>query len=417
MVMGDGHDVTIETGGGHDRVEIRVDPSTDERVVVVNGVGTRYPPGANIIVRTGDGNDEVIVDPGTRMRVTLFGGPGDDVLRGGDGDDVIQGEAGNDRLHGGDGNDRISGGVGRDYIDAGAGDDTVTGGRGNDTVYGLSGDDRISGGGGNDYLEGGTGDDAIEGGHGNDTISGGRGADTMFGGPADDRLYAGAGRDTVDGGGGVDTAYAEAEDAVRAERVVTVELRAVGAFITIEGSPEFVERVRCDLDMLRASPRGQAMLAALDAGARRSRSRLAGVPVLGRLVNQGDTLTILEYVSASREEDNSYAHRDVERIRRGRQMVVEYQTDLDHVHEGPPITVLYHELAHVYDYVHGTTAGGTHTGPDNPGADNAERVALGLPIDHDNDRSTPDQLDPRHPYDYTENALREEMGNRPAPHY
>jgi hypothetical protein len=159
------------------------------------------------------------------------------------------------------------------------------------------------------------------------------------------------------------------------------------------------------------------MLAALDAATSASRSRLADLPVIGRLVNQGDTLTICEYVSPGPSEDNSYAHPDVERRRRGRQMLIEYQTDLDHVHEGPPITVLYHELAHVYDYAHDTLADGAHAGPDNPGVDRAERVATGLPIDHDDDVSTPDRLDPRHPYDYTENALREEIGAPKAPGY
>jgi hypothetical protein len=284
-------------------------------------------------------------------------------------------------------------------------------------MYGLDGDDRISGDGENDYADGGAGDDRVDGGRGNDTISGGRGDDTLRGGSGDDHIYTGRGRDTVDGERGTDTAYGQADDTLVAERVVIVELRAVGTTITIEGSPAFVDRVRADLDMLRASPRGQAMLAALDDGVRRSRSPWADVPVIGRLVNRGDTLTILEYVSSSRAEDNSFAHRDVERFRRGHQMLVEYQTDLDHAHGGPPISVLYHELAHVYDYVHDTMADGTYTGADNPGADNAERVAMGLPIDHDQDPSTPDQLDPRHPYDCTENALREEMGIRRAARY
>jgi hypothetical protein len=415
--MAVGEDVIIETGGGHDRVEVSVSPLTGQPVVVVNGVATLCPLGANLIIRTGDGNDEVVVAPGTRMRVTLYGGPGDDVLRGGDGDDAIHGEAGSDRVHGAGGNDVLSGGAGRDYIDAGAGDDTVTGGRGNDTVYGLDGDDRVSGGGGNDYADGGAGDDRVDGGRGNDTISGGRGDDALAGGPGDDGIYTGPGRDTVDGGAGVDTAYGQPEDTLVAERAVIVELRVVGTTITIEGSPGFVERVRADLDMLRASPRGQAMLAALDHGARRTRSPLADVPVIGRLANRGDTLTILEYVSPSRAEDNSFAHRDVERFQRGQQMLVEYQPDLDHVHDGPPVTVLYHELAHVYDYTYGTMADGTYAGADNLGADNAERVAMGLPIDHDQDPATPDELDPRHPYDCTENALREEMGVRKAPGY
>jgi hypothetical protein len=409
--------IVVETGGDHDRVAISVDPATGERIVVVNTVTTRYRPATTVVVRTGDGNDEVVVAPGTRLRVTLFGGAGDDVLYGGDGDDALYGEGGNDRLYGGAGNDRVAGGDGRDYLDGGPGDDTIDAGRGNDTVYGLGGDDRITGGGGNDYLEGGAGDDTIDAGRGGDMVSGGDGDDTLRGGAAGDRLYGGPGLDTVDGGHGGDVAYVQTDDGVAGvERAVTVELRVVGNFIQIEGSPEFVERVRADLDLLRSSPRGQALLAALEAGVGADPPRLADVAVIGRLVRR-NTLTIREFVSPSEEESNSYAHPDLERRRRGQQMLVEYQTDLDDVYDGPPITVLYHELAHVYDFAHGTLAEGTYTGRDNPGVDNLERVAVGLPIDHDGDPSTPNRLDPDHPYDFTENGLRDELGAPRAPEY
>ncbi|MFD0593358.1 M91 family zinc metallopeptidase [Catellatospora coxensis] len=39
-----------------------------------------------------------------------------------------------------------------------------------------------------------------------------------------------------------------------------------------------------------------------------------------------------------------------------------------------------------------------------------ERVAVGLPIDDDGDPTTPERLDPHHPYPLTENALRDELG-------
>lgn len=414
----DGRDVVIVTGDGHDRVEIGIDDTTGEWIVVVNGEPARYPRGSAITVRTGDGDDEVVVAPGTPLHVTIFGGPGDDVIRGGDGDDALHGEGGEDRIHGGSGDDLIQGGDGRDYIDAGPGDDTVLGGRGNDTIYGLDGDDHLIGGPGNDYLEGGRGDDSIEGGRGNDALSGGPGDDTLLGGPAHDRLYAGPGRDTVDGGLGDDGAFVQGDDVVVAvERAVSVELRSVGNYVRIEGSADFVDRVRADLDMLRGSPRGQALLAALEARHRASRSRLADVPLLGRVARPGDTVTIREHVSTSREEDNSFAHRDMAEHRPGHQMLIEYQVDLHDVDDGPPVTVLYHELAHVYDFAHDTLADGVHSGADNPGADNSERVAMGLPIDHDGDPRTPRQLDPRHPYDYTENALRDEIGAPRSPRY
>jgi hypothetical protein len=409
--------VFIDTGGNNDQVMVGVDPATGEWVVEVNGVTTRHRKGADLVIRTGDGDDTVVVAPGTRAGVTIVGGAGDDLLRGVDGDDDLSGEAGDDRIHGGAGADRIWGGRGRDYIDGGDGDDVLLGGRGNDTVYGLDGDDRISGGAAHDYLEGGRGDDALEGGSGNDTISGGYGDDLLHGGPGADHAYAGPGQDTVEGGPGADVAYVKTGDGTAGvERIVTVALRVVGNFIRIEGSPEFVARVRADLDLLRSSPRGQALLAALDRARHGSRSRLADVPVIGRLVNQGHTLTIREYVSPSREEDNSFAHADTRRIP-GRQMLIEYQTDLDHSYDGPPVTVLYHELAHVYDYAHDTLAEGVHTGRDNPDVENSERVAVGLPIDHDRDPTTPHQLDPRHPPEFTENALRDEMGAPRVPRY
>ena len=49
-------------------------------------------------------------------------------------------------IRAGEGNDRVSGGTDRDYIDAQGGNDLATGAGGDDTVYGMAGNDRISGG-------------------------------------------------------------------------------------------------------------------------------------------------------------------------------------------------------------------------------------------------------------------------------
>src|SRR5690606_36526494 len=130
----------------------------------------------------------------------------------------------------------------------------------------LSDNDRMVGGAGRDYLEGGTGNDTIDGGEDNDIVSGGRGDDLLRAGAGSDRSYAGYGVDTTVGGTGVDTAYAERGDrAGGTERVVTVEIKDLGQDIRIDGSDAFRERVQADLDLLRASPRGQQMLAELDA--------------------------------------------------------------------------------------------------------------------------------------------------------
>jgi hypothetical protein len=78
--------------------------------------------------------------------------------------------------------------------------------------------------------------------------------------------------------------------------------------------------------------------------------------------------------------------------------------------DGPPVTVLFHELAHAYDQLYGTGVEGTYAGADNTGVANGEREAVGLPIDVDGDPATPPAPAPRHPPELTENALRAELG-------
>jgi Ca2+-binding RTX toxin-like protein len=391
----DGDTVIVNTGTGDDKVQVTTDPATGEQVVTVNGVTHRYPPDAAITIRTGEGNDEIAVDKNTRVQLTLMGGKGDDTIHGGDGlGDTILGGAGRDHLYGGFGADRISGGADRDYSDGGDGNDVLSGGHGNDTIYGMGGDDAISGGDGQDYLEGAKGDDTISGGTGNDAISGGLGDDKLFGGAGDDKLYGGFGSDALHGGTGNDDAFAQTDDTTtRAEKVVTVELKDLGSFIEIDGSPEFVARTEADLDMLRSSPRGQEMLAALDA----KNDTFISDTITIKQVSGGNEATLYPIIDHS---------------------TVDYNPGKDSsVDDRPPVAGLYHELAHVYDHEYGTGADGTYTGADNPGVPNDEREAVGLPIDHDDDPGTPDQPDPDHPWHLTENGLREELGVQPRPRY
>jgi Ca2+-binding RTX toxin-like protein len=388
--------VVVNTGTGNDKVQITVDPVTGEQIVTVNGVSHRYPPEAQITVRTGEGNDEINVPKGTKVHVTLIGGKGDDTIHTGDGASTVLGNAGKDRLYGGEGADRISGGTGRDYIDGGAGDDVLAGGYGNDTIYGMSGDDEISGGDGQDYLEGATGDDTIYGGAGNDMVSGGRGDDRLVGGSGDDKVYGGFGTDTINAGTGDDTVFSQTDDVTTGgEKVVNVELTEVGNFIKIEGSPEFVERVQADLDMLRSSPRGQEMLTSF------AENHTGWFP---------DTITITESPNwDNHAKPGTFGD-----------STVQYNPLKDTGRSGldaPPVVLLYHEFAHVYDYQHDTRAEGVYTDADNPGAKNREREAVGLPIDHDHNPATPNQLDPRHPWNLTENGLREELGAPPRTKY
>ncbi|WP_155859396.1 M91 family zinc metallopeptidase [Cellulomonas sp. KRMCY2] len=409
----DGERIVVSTGSGADDVQVRVDPDTGAQIVTVNGRTLTFPAGRPVVIRTGSGSDTVTVEPGTSVRLTILTGAGDDWVSGGDGNDRVSagagsdqvwGLGGDDRIYGGSGpeddlyagagDDVVVGGTGHDYVDGGDGRDRLSGGDGDDTVYGMGGDDTVIGGAGEDYLEGARGDDTVISGRDDDVVSGGRDADALHGGSGTDVLYGGHGRDTLQGGTGSDTAYLQSEDSGTAEHEVYVDISDAGSFIRIEGSPDFVARVEADLDMLRSSPTGQEMLAGLDKAHEDSDGWFT----------DGDGLRIIELA----DQDNGFASRDTAWGTQTHQ--IQYNPGFDTLRGAtPPVVVLYHEMAHVWDYSHDTLAEGVYTGTDNPGVNNRERVAVGLPYDHDDDPSTPTQLDPDHDDAATENALRDEL--------
>lgn len=398
VITVDGH-TYVNTGAGDDHVKITIDPATGDQIVDVNGTTYRVPKDQEIVVRTGEGGDVVEVPKGTRVNVTILGGEGDDKVQGGDGRDTILGGDGEDEVQAGAGDDVVLGGTGRDYVDGQTGNDLLAGGAGDDTVYGLDGDDRILGGSGTDYLEGGKDKDVVHGGSGDDVVSGGRDDDTLFGAGGDDVVYAGAGTDATYGGTGDDTANQEAGDTgEEVERTVTVQISDTARFINIEGSPEFVARVEADLDMLRSSPAGQQMLAAMQQEHDDS----------GFLGMFQEGVTIREHPGG----DNNTADPDGN--------VIEYSPRRDEsVDDRPPIVGLYHEMAHVYDYMTGNYDDSEYHGADgqDDGIEQGERTAVGLPVDHDDDPNTPEQRDPDHPYPLTENGLRDELGWDRREHY
>jgi Ca2+-binding RTX toxin-like protein len=454
--------VVVNATVGDDVVTVRTEPD-GSRIVLVGGVPVRVPAGARLVVRTGAGNDAVRVEGAGAVTVlagsgddtleggsgndTLLagagsdhvragagddlvslgpwrggdpqaetaaleggadrlwgsagaevtdGGEGDDLLFGGGGDDVISAGGGADTVDGGDGEDRLAGNGGddtlfggdsADHLDGGSGDDRLDGGEGGDVLYGLSGRDTLIGGAGGDYLEGGTGDDVLDGGTGQDVLSGGRGDDVLIGGAGDDVVYSGAGADSVLGGEGRDTLYGQGEDtAAGVEQLVAVQSSAgLDGFVRIEGDAEYVERVQADLDLLSASPDGRQMLAGLQA----TGAPLVIRPELG---------------------DNGHATP-------GPPAAVLYNPAWGDVHDGrPPVVTLFHELAHVYDFTHGTFNPQAYNGASGRDVDgygnpvtNYERQATGLPIDDDGDPVTANRIDPRHPVQLTENGLRAEM--------
>jgi Ca2+-binding RTX toxin-like protein len=130
-----------------------------------------------------------------RVRCTIVGTAGNDVLSGTPRRDVICGLGGNDRINGRGGNDDIIGAGGRDSMAGSLGRDRISGRGGNDRAAGGPGADRLWGGPGSDRLAGGAALDRIDGGRGNDRLLGGAGNDRLMGGLGRDRFAGGAGRD------------------------------------------------------------------------------------------------------------------------------------------------------------------------------------------------------------------------------
>ncbi|WP_194813867.1 M91 family zinc metallopeptidase [Nocardia sp. XZ_19_385] len=396
--------VLIETTDADDIVSVDTDPATGAVTVTVNGEKHTYTgdQAANITIKTRGGEDLVTVSEGTTVGI---------------------------KVEGGDGKDTLTGGKGRDYLDGGAGADTIHGGDGNDVVYGGADNDTLFGGAGDDYVEGGSGDDKIAGHAGNDQLSGGLGSDTIEGNEGDDKIYAGDGKDTVSGSGvntaansaGNDTIYAQdGEDTVNRHganpTVVNVELTEIPSQIVVSGSPEFQERVRSDLEFLRSSPTGQQMLASF--------------------ATSEYTVTIVEDQNGRNSAMPAdrypiYYDENTGTKGKGSSATVFYDPRMTNFNaeysqyswsQPPPSVTLYHELAHANDFTQGTYHGSYYKGTDTVDSKdgnlaNAERVAVGLPIDHDNNPSTPEQLAPEHSTALTENALRAELGLPAREHY
>jgi hypothetical protein len=487
-VVGGRGDDALDGGDGNDHVTDGLS-AAEALVLPVAFGGPMVRPraaGGNDVVAGSDGNDRLAGEAGND---TIDGGDGADAIEAGAGDDVVYGSSGNDRVRGGEGNDRIDGGAdsdhidgqhgndvihgdtgddeiyagegddtvdgddGRDYIDGQRGNDRIDGGRDIDVIYAGEGDDTVEGGGGHDYIDGYRGHDDLDGGSESDVVSGGAGDDTLTGDLGDDVIYAGAGRDAVTDQDGRNRAYVEGHDTVATTPqsvTVTVEIAQVPANIRIEGSPEFQDRVRADLETLASSPTGQQTL---------QRIREQGD---GFAWTDGDQLTIRE------TDERGGAH-----VVLGDDSGILYNPNvrLSPSEWVAPISALQHELAHAYNHTSETVIGDEngrphwYLGPDGRqtplGVDadrdgrvtfdeidrdddgdidhgdldlnhdgvvnmddgwtpNFERQAVGLPVDHDSNPETPDVpahevVD--HPDELTENGLRKEMGLVPRTRY
>lgn len=410
-----GDKVVINTGAGNDTVKVseRKDGTLD---VDVNGqkYHVTLAPGQELGVRTGDGNDVIQAAANVKVNMDVYGGAGDDTITTG---------KGSDRIDGGLGNDNIKSGAGRDDVFGNAGDDVIDAGSGHDVVYGGDGNDTLRGGKGRDTLEGGAGNDILEGGTGNDVLSGGLGDDTLRGDKGNDVIYTGAGKDKVDNQSGKDVVYGQtADDTVTAAKganntVTNVDMTtALGSSITLQGSPEFQQRVAADIELLRASPNGRQMLTQLDAAALNGNtvtiSELPNIRNGGAGTSGADTF--LKQVTGPGGATTTVAGA-------GGDATV-YFNPSNHDDRFPNSAgVLFHELSHAYNMVTGTRQPGQYT-PATPGIDtgtnNREMQAVGLnntglsfnfPGGTGASTANPTAL--------TENGFRAEMGLPARPSY
>jgi Ca2+-binding RTX toxin-like protein len=399
--------LVFKTGSGDDKVKVTQGDNGQLRFDV-NGeqYDVSLAQGQQLTVRTGEGNDTIDIDPSVDVNF---------IVEAGDGDDVVKAGAGDDRIDGGAGNDIIDTGAGFNYAFGGSGDDAITGGDANNTLYGGDGVDTITGGKGNDYIEGGAGNDVIVAGGGNNVLSGGLGDDAITASGNADRIYTGDGANTVTNIGAEGLVYAagvgdKLTGAGNADpNVVNVDLRSdLGTKgVKIEGSEEFVQRVQADIDMLRASPNGQKMLAEFDKAAA-----------------NGNVVTIRELQNVDNGYAQSVAGSDISNGRAGQggPVDISYNPAFAIAELPVPSVTLFHEMSHAFNGVNGTFLPGTYNGPDAAdraaGVPNAERQAVGLDTTADpydfGDGSGPIT---HNPTALTENGLRAEMGLELRPSY
>lgn len=431
---------------------------------------------ANLVVRTGGGNDWVAVSPDVSVGITVWTGDGHDVVGspgenyssrlGGSGDDRIFTGDGDDRVEAGAGNDEVYTGDGGDYVDGQDGDDIVVTGDGGDVVYGGRGDDTISTGDGSDHVEGGSGRDELHAGDGNDTVSGGRDDDTLEGGAGDDNLFGGRGVDEVAGGDGDDKITFEVQDRIRqGETYVTIELTGdPGSYAIDTARPNWMtdaeweawtERLDSDLEFLRTTHTGRQSLESLDQASHDSDNaanpfdsdthiRIVPFATLsdGNLLGLGkspEATSMDEYLEAyinqdrlPGEDDDDPVVDDLTRFDRSYaigEWVSYGQANVFEADHRTPVITLQHELSHSWDNLHdgwidipNRTYTETRHFPDGRTEDRVasrpELNSVGQDIDGDGDIDTVGAGDGTdHPTHFTENALREELRMRKRTSY
>ena len=163
-------------------------------------------------INGGGGSDTINLTQSTgKLRVSLYGGSGNDAIFGHNGKEGVDGGTGNDTITGAGGSDNLSGGDGDDFVIGSTGHDRLMGNGGHDLMFGDAGNDTVSGHEGNDTL-GGDDEDVLsftspidnEDAIGNDRVDGGDGDDVLLSGVQSNSIPDSSGQDTFTGGAGAD---------------------------------------------------------------------------------------------------------------------------------------------------------------------------------------------------------------------
>ncbi|MFK3771229.1 M91 family zinc metallopeptidase [Pseudomonas sp. NPDC089406] len=316
-------------------------------------------------IKTGSGNDQLMVQTWADCQLVLETGEGDDEIR----------------LH-------------RAPSAASGGSVVVDAGPGNDVVVADGQQDvEIDAGAGNDFISSNAAQALLYAGPGNDglKVEDGRanlealaGSNRIATGTLDARIYANRGAIGEIDGFDAPLLFEPAQPGLPPAYAQTFD---------IQGDRPYVEKVSRQLDMLRASPAASVLLAELVA---------MGVKV-------AITYTaVLDNAFAGYEPSEGDARvRNGQRGARIRNCKILYNP-LAHRFGTPSLVMLYHELCHVWNYATGSVIG------------DAEQQTVGLatgvaPFDFDDDPNTP-PID-TNPKPFNENALRYELGLPPRTRY
>lgn len=441
--------VVIETGNANDRIRIKDGP--DQSIIVtvndkpyqLNKIYSDESEVYSLRIKTNGGDDCVLVDADVKFPVDI------DL---GDGNDYAQAGSGYTTLRGGSGNDTLKLGSGQGIAFGGDGDDLMIAGTGNGVLRGNNGNDRMQAGertkGSSLYMDGGDGHDFMivtKNTLDNPTILHGGKGENLIVTHGKATVYTGRDKNIVRTHSDDSVIYAKPTDEVHrtpGSTLTHTTFKEVGhSGYTVEGSEEFVQTVKDDLDLLRLSPTGKQMLAEADAAANRND---APTLIKETKVDNGsyhfNSLKLRKHFSTDRPDEVNpkdewkgqnfggvFTTYDLEGLTPADWGEVTYNRPGDvatagEIHYNPsfslpdvsgPIVTLYHEMAHAYNGANGSMLPGRTRVPHKlSGERDVEHQAVGLPTDAQpfNFINRPSaQPTTTNPKPFTENALREEL--------